>query len=88
MENAIQLFSSRKCLNACSMPPFLIVKENHSIGEISFLLKKNDYENWSIAMRQFLFDLKVLEIRSLRAYLSFYKNKMKTKHGLSTSNIQ
>ncbi|OHT15272.1 hypothetical protein TRFO_42607 [Tritrichomonas foetus] len=50
-----------------SMPPFLVDNESKTIGDIPYLYRSRNVEEWSIAMRFLLVDLKMIQYRSIRS---------------------
>ncbi|OHT06437.1 hypothetical protein TRFO_25551 [Tritrichomonas foetus] len=49
-----------------SMPPYEINTEIRTVGDISYDFNWKTIEEWSVAMRLFLVDLKMIQFRSLR----------------------
>lgn len=70
--SASALFTSQDVGEFCGTPPFEIDVENHLIASISYKYGESakSIEDWSIAMRLLLFNLKLLQIRSSSQFLT------------------
>lgn len=69
---AAALFASPEISECCGIPPFEIDVDNHMIATTPYRYgdSAQSIENWSIAMRLLLFNLKLLQVRSSSLFLS------------------